>query len=1584
MDNLNFETIERLRSLFRQMSDSRRLLRPIIADIANSLERGFFIDNHAEEINLRLKQILDIQVKLSYVESIRKAVNSKKIDQVEQSINFLEQNYKRDKINATLARIEMLVVDSDDPAIIESVKKVKLQSEYLRNKSAKMELEEFSQLAERFLLLVKIIDNAEKFSSSDFISVSNSFSDNPLIAMVLTSRLIHFPRLEKTVEPAAPAPAPVPANDPLTPNKHRLSAVMVKFEKVKPDLELVQTNPDNFTIQKSNHKKNLSVKSFNNKIRQLFDSVDTLQIFKILVKSRIFFINDPCNFLQNAKMTKKIAAIVPRLFDKLFDWGIVDKVTWREHEFYFLNNSGLDLCIRCFTKANPPGNSDYFGDLFHALQFSFFLFLEHRLKSNLKISLAYNSTLPIARAQVKDRVYLFASLVLLGEDWAAFIASFKILIEDELDYNLSVFLCALSKKDLPWLKLFDTVKFKKVPFYMFTCDGLFNQYFDEVDLDATLSGHPKFAVGNAQLDIFSAPPELPKETVTAAENPVETKIVETETQIIEVQTETKIDEPEQKKIETATVEVAPVKAEVADVQTKTSDADIKIADMFNHATALFKGGEIAHGMLALHALADFSKDDWTADIVDLVGFVLEDPVTLQKIDYEGLDVFNFCETFPNAGNLQTQYLNLAAILKVFFEPPDPNSYKLNKIWRNVDSIPALKNCPAAKNLISLLYNFTADNHCTFAESLPADNSVATVTDARAELKKLDSVAESLLHSDVNHRRVKDVINQLFKPNGIVRKYLSVENFSADELKEFYSRFIDADNSVSEEKIGDFLDEIWDKPTVQLSRREHEPFIGPKRKKIAVVMKQIVTLLIECANSDNRPITKTAPAATALELLKTVKKQIEKRVTLGSAAFLIFVDNLARRLKGQEISFSYNFCLAGKSYIELDEDGLPDFENFGTAEFSFYRRFEDFEASIAGKTFGQNIKISYETALKNYDAGILKNLEKNFLQQLGVSSDEINRKIAGITRLIDRLFERYFSDFLLDIELARYSHANINSYMNAVLAAKEHFTATQNPGIFFKLINSLKAGLNFQQINSAAVQNIFTLDTLKDFLNENEYEIIYRTSSQRVNIGDALSLGADATVAEILAQIGFGGGAVTEAGKNYYTVTFENSRGVLGIFGQKLEIFNIEGNNLQNVYTKDSAICFVNAALTLSERRALAKAMKLNPNQENIIVIDKVLAFYLTRFEISARAEKLLLTALPFANVQPYATENFLPDMFIGRSEELAQIIDMDGANLIYGGRKFGKTALLKRVQFLENRPEELKFAILIDLEKLNPVQAMKKIAVELEKFNKDPQPEKVLLLLDNSDTFFGSDATEPALDVLREVMKKFSGKFKFVFAGTNAVMRFAQNSDLKSLAISPFKPAEAMELFLKPMSYLGFTVENENLLNLILSRTNYYPNLIHCYCKILLESVAQNYETQNFNITKNPPYILDDNYLKSLLGNAEFQQELHLNFKLALNADKNNFYEIIALALAWLCYDKNRPISANATEIKNVCLMCSVDKINKLSDAELLNLLEEMVAFDILAKTDDGKFEFSHYAFWHMLGTEEEINDKLDLHGANS
>jgi hypothetical protein len=31
----------------------------------------------------------------------------------------------------------------------------------------------------------------------------------------------------------------------------------------------------------------------------------------------------------------------------------------------------------------------------------------------------------------------------------------------------------------------------------------------------------------------------------------------------------------------------------------------------------------------------------------------------------------------------------------------------------------------------------------------------------------------------------------------------------------------------------------------------------------------------------------------------------------------------------------------------------------------------------------------------------------------------------------------------------------------------------------------------------------------------------------------------------------------------------------------------------------------------------------------------------------------------------------------------------------------------------------------------------------------------------------------------------------------------------------------------------------------------------------------------------------------------------------------------------------------------------------------------------------DGKFEFNRYAFWHMMGTESEVNEKLDSYGMN-
>ena len=1815
MENLNTDVINKLQSLFGQMCDSRRRLSPILTAVSHSLEQGFFIDADSEEVHQLLTQILDAQQQLSSVEQLKKSTATKRLETIDKNISLLKQNSKRDEINAVLSKIETLVVDSDDPAICDAVKKVKLQAEHLRNKSAKLESEQFDKLAERFVMLENIIENVENFSPTDFLTVTNAFPDNPLIAMALTSKLIHFQTFE---EP--PAEIPVVETDkkiPFIPNKKRINAVLIKFKKLKPNLELVLANSENFTIQKSNSKKQIAIKSFNNKIHQLFDSVDPLPLFKMLIKTRIFFVKNSEDLFVSGKISKRLIALVPRLFEKLFSWGIVDKITWRGYEFYFLNEFGLDLCVRCFTHTTPPNLSmSYFDTMTTALQISVMLILEPRLKDHNKITVSYTPLIPVARAEFKGNYILFFSLILLGEDWASFIAQFKMIVEDQIENNLrAVVIFAIDESDITWLKMFDTVKFKNVPFFMMTLNGLFDMNGEQVNFELwsdfknfilpptneknavnsptekTVKDEPKKIIAPVKeienvpetveasktADIYEIEIDSPDEDTddeietfepTEIFEPAENfETVEAE-EIIEPSEIFEDEPPKFPAVENIpAVENAP-EVEILEPQEKTSEDDLVKADILSGVTNLFKIGELARGMLALHALKDyFSGEDedgeiWADLLTKEIGFILDDPITLNEL--QNFDTFSFWTggaEIPKANIANTfDYLNLAATIKNFFAPSNPTSYQIQKLWNQINddkSNTALKSCPAAKILISLFNNFTDKTHRAFADCLSESglNCEDNFKAAQSQLKAAENFADSVLRSNVNHRRVRDVIQQLLKNNGLARKYLNVENFSEDEIINYCQSFCESNlRAVVEDRkatideemfdaeiIGDYLDEIWDNPVVTLVRREHERFIGPNRTRVTKVMKKILSALTNyiqakklLASSGGGNST-NAPADKALEILDDLKKQIarvEKRGNLGIYVLRAFTENLNKRLNGEKISMSYKDCLLGANYIEL-ANNFPVTENFGVADFSLKDRFFEFESDLRDKNFNENLKRAYETALKNYDCGILQDLQKNF--NLGVSDEDMKRKINGIERQVDKQIDRIYSGFLNDLELARnYSRITdqekIDSYINAIVDAKKHFSETKNAGIFQRFVNACNTSINktslpqrnalkkrlgeleeklektleegetlatrypilanvrrqIDLMNLTVAEdymnrleteggNLLTeldvtdsnLTTLEDFLAE--YEVLFRAilnaqgsvegafrqrmhiHNNRLNretqnaldyvrgwkeINSGQNPAIESAIILILEHLGYGGGKISAQNTNTnnaksYTVTFSEPFKVrdsyphpFSVFGTEiyskgLEIIYLSSNRtfdniaqvLGDMTTSRGTICLINTSLTLPARRALAKSMKLNANLKNIIVIDKVMALYLARFDDAQRGKKMLQAALPFARVQPYTQGGVIaPEMFIGRSEELDQIRDMTGPVFVYGGRQLGKSALLRQVKNLENNPSQLNYAFFIDLKNLNCEQTLKKIVYELQtakllgevdtwqnfsfEMHKllDGQlrgvykPKKLLLLLDESDTFLSSPDSESAIDILRELLVAFSGQFKFVLAGLHKVIRFEQNSsfgNLNHISVLPFKPSDAMELLVKPMSYLGFRVASDSLLSAIFSRTNYYPGSIQYYCKMLVDAVGSNYVKQNFDVTKNPPYTLDDDYLKNMLGNRDFQEEIDQKFQITLHLDDDNYYEILALAVAMIYYEHNRPVSVEAGEIKNICLMCGVDKITKLSDAELLSLLDEMVALNLLRR-NDGKFEFNRYAFWHMMGTESEVNEKLDSYGLNS
>ena len=1569
-----------------------------------------------------------------------------------------------------------------------------------------------------------------------------------------------------------------------------MHATNLKFEKVKPPTVLIEVNEKDFDIEKAQVKKQLTLKSFQKKLHELLGSTEPISFFRVLIRSRIMFAKCPKDLNIEERFSKKLAALAPTLLERLFAWGVVDKISWRGVSFYFLNAFGLDLAVRAFTKHPlPVAPEDHFNVMKISLQTALQVMSEDALGKNF--SFEYMKDFPLARLQIssgdeRQLIFMF-SLTLLGKNWAYDITKFRMMIERELDAEVevkAVFLYAFLKSDIAWLKMFDTVKFKKLNFFMYTLDGLFDMSGNEISFDdakkicqiPSLPEPPKNFSPTK-----NTPQKISKIKVTSKEIS-KFKLKDTKSELVEVTIEvepenfSEVDElPEVEEENFSEVEknsepevTSTPEEKVAEVQEdeKSFDTDFAKSDSLLNVTNLFKVGANGRAMLALHAISDYilqtepDAENWAEYLSHEVGFILDDPLTLQNLN--NFDTFSFWSSeieIPqaNIGN-SFDYLNLAAMIKNFYAPQNPTSYQLQKSWNQINenkSNAALKSLPAAKNLISIFNNFTDRTHRAFADCLfnAEDDSEDKFNATKAQLKNVEIIAENVLHGEVNHKRVKDLIQQIFNYNGFVRKYLNVDNFQSEEILNFCREFekVDlekiftnknatfSDDIFSESKIEDFLDDVWDKPTIRLSHGTNEPFKGPKRKKVAAVVKQILFALFNYiyAKKNLEVTAKTsgqaAPVAKAQEILADLKRQIsrtEKKANFGQIIFHTFINNLEKKLSGEETLVDYSDCLLGSKYIEL-ENNLPVLESFGLQEFSLKKRTADFETDIRYKKLEDNLQKAYETALKNYDCGILQELVKNFLPKLKISEEDIKRKLSGLEKNVDRQIEKICSDFLNDLELARnYSRITdqekIDFYINAAVQSKKHFLQTKNAGIYQRFIDALNSSINkvsLPQRNalSKRLENLeesletgldgeetlqsrypilsevrrqidlmnltvaedylnrleseggsflteldvtdSNLKTLEDFLSE--YEILFNAlnnsngsvegafkkraglhHTNRLNreTQDALdfthswqgihsgqSAAIEISVIEILKHLGYADGRITarnvdSPNQKSYTINFTepikaresypHPFACFGteIFSKGLEVIFLGANRkyenvaqvLSEMTVDRSVICLMDSAMTLPERRSLAKIMKLTPNYKNVVVLDKVMALYLAN-----RGKRMLQTALPFARVQPYTSGGFVaPEMFIGRSEELDQIRDMSGPVFVYGGRQLGKSALLRQVKSIEHNPAQLNYAFFIDLKNLDSEGALKKIVYELQnakllgevktwqefsfemhklldgKLRGVYKPKKLLLLMDESDTFLSEKNSEQAIDILRELLVAFTGQFKFILAGLHKVIRFEQNSgfgNLRHISVLPFKPSDAMELLVKPMSYLGFRIVDDSLISAIFSRTNYYPGSIQYYCKMLVDAVGDNYKKQKFDVAKNPPYTLDDDYLKNMLGNREFQEEINQKFQITLHLDDDNYYEILALAVAMIYYEHNRPVGVSLAEVRDICLMCGVEKITNLSDAELLSLLEEMVALNLL-RHDGNKFEFNRYAFWHMMGTEAEVNEKLDSYGIKS
>lgn len=467
----------------------------------------------------------------------------------------------------------------------------------------------------------------------------------------------------------------------------------------------------------------------------------------------------------------------------------------------------------------------------------------------------------------------------------------------------------------------------------------------------------------------------------------------------------------------------------------------------------------------------------------------------------------------------------------------------------------------------------------------------------------------------------------------------------------------------------------------------------------------------------------------------------------------------------------------------------------------------------------------------------------------------------------------------------------------------------------------------------------------------------------------------------------------------------------------VEIFN-------NIGDEKHTLIILDYALKESARRRLALLVKGKANCKIFAVLDRVVLKYLyDNYSEQTITKQLLHIIMPFAYYQPYVAESSKPmpsELFIGRKEDLKKIKDVNGVNIVYGGRQLGKSALLMKAKKDIDKNESGDRAVYIDIKGRNYTETALKISEELViadileekditsdwrklamsirmRLKDEAKPiHYFLLLLDEADAFLDSckDVQYKPFDALKDIQAVGEGRFKFVVAGLRDVLRFEHEAalndnsvlpQLSSMTVKPFKYAEAKELLEYPLSYLGFRfrddVEKDTLVSAILSHTNSFPGMLQLYCTKLIEAMKNGYA--GYKEAGTPPYYVSEDHIKKVLGEDNLQEEIRQKFFITLTVGSDNYYLLIAMITAYL-YKNDEGICVTPNDVLTFAKDFEIKDIAALSPEKVTALMEEMRELNVLQHNGEHGYRFTHFSFFQMMGTKAYLEQELEKYMGDS
>lgn len=390
-----------------------------------------------------------------------------------------------------------------------------------------------------------------------------------------------------------------------------------------------------------------------------------------------------------------------------------------------------------------------------------------------------------------------------------------------------------------------------------------------------------------------------------------------------------------------------------------------------------------------------------------------------------------------------------------------------------------------------------------------------------------------------------------------------------------------------------------------------------------------------------------------------------------------------------------------------------------------------------------------------------------------------------------------------------------------------------------------------------------------------------------------------------------------------------------------------------------------------------------------------------------RRSDFFAIALPSGGVQPYsdASGKTSPEMFFGRSTELAEIWRSDGSCLVFGGRQLGKTALLEQVRLRHHKPPgqivvygslqgdtdlwRLAARLLNEAQVTVKGYAAATVDAAIREWLRQDEARRILVLVDEADIYLEAEMQSDyrSLSKVRDLMQSTERRCKFVFAGLHNVQRLARapNSPLlhfgTPLRIGPLfgqDLGEAREMVVTPMAAAGIVFENATLPSRILSAVGFYPSLVQTFGATLIERVNKSAHAR-LKPSSLLPIVVGEQDVQNALEDQLFKENIRAKFRMTLSLDER--YRLITLAMLQRFLDRREqtgaPVSLTDVEVQALAREWwpqGFEEDNSLDAFQ--GLLQEMVGLGVLVASGD-RYAIRSSRIAAMLGSKDQVEQEL-------